>query len=81
MDYATLTEEQLIGCLEEMRKRGWAVVAYGAAEMGEGPLQDHDGGYDETKCTAFLKENREDIEDAMCSAVWDYCENMDAIAA
>lgn len=79
LDVSKLTKQDLCRCLEEMRKRGWAVVAYGAAELGEGPMQDENGGYDENRCELFLKENREYLEDAMCKGVWDYCENEDAI--
>ena len=77
---AKLTDSELTDCLHEMRKRGWAVIAYDVAELGEGPLMDENGEYDAARVKTFLADHREYLEDAMCKGVWDYCENEDAMA-
>ena len=72
-DASKLTDEEFSAVLQEFRNRGYAIAVYGVAELGEGPLQDDNGDYDEDAIEAWLEDRREEIEDAMCDRVWEYC--------
>ena len=80
IDTSKLTDHDLQHCLEEMRKRGWAVAAYAADDLSEGPLsKDDEADVQPDHYAAFMKDNRDDIEDAMCEAVWKYCQNVELV--
>jgi hypothetical protein len=79
-DVSKLSTNDLYTCIEELRKRGAAVAVYDADNISDGPASlDDNPDVQPSHYEAFMKENRADIEDVMCEAVWNYCQNVELV--
>ncbi len=63
MDTTGLSDTQLGACVAEMRRRGWVVVCYDADVLVDLVARE---GVTVADIAAWLKENNDELERAMC---------------